>query len=129
GIGWNEISLSDLRSRTVFDVKERIAQTQGIDRNLKKGKSEITSIYNKLKKFDSLKKGDVVVIPSANSTRLAFGQIEDDRAYPDIENVSTCPYHKRRRVKWLQVKHLSDLDPFFYEMKSNRHSISDINRY
>lgn len=129
GIGWNDISLTDLRSLSLLEAKEKIAKTQNIDQTLKKGKSEVTSIYNKLKKFDSLNKGDIIVIPSDSSTRLAFGQIDDNQAYPDIENTTSCPYHKRRRVKWLQIKHLSDLDPLFYEMKSNRHSISDINRY
>ncbi len=131
GIGWNFITLSDLTKLSPIQIKSKIGKnlTDDIDLETSKGKSKATGIYTKLIRFKSLKKGDFIVIPSAGSSRLAFGVIQDHKIYIQNKNLGKCSYYKRRKVKWLEVKNQSELDPIFYRIKTSRHSISDVSKY
>ena len=79
--------------------------------------------------FLNIKRNDVIIIPSNNSDRLAFGQIEDDGIYEDSERIEDGVYFKKRKVKWLETKNIRELNAIFYQLKSNQHSISNINRF
>ncbi|PTQ92405.1 hypothetical protein C8P68_1125 [Mucilaginibacter yixingensis] len=129
GIGWNQITVEDLHKRSEVEIKTKIAQSEGYDLGITKGKGKVSAIYNKLKRFDSLAKGDIVIIPSASSSRYAFGVIEDSTIYVDSKETNDCSYHKRRKVKWLAIKQVSSLDPVFYQIKVSRHAISNIKRF
>lgn len=131
GIGWNQITIEDITHSTKAgnEVKSKIAATENIDIELSKGKGKATSIFNKLMRFNSLKKGDLVIIPSRNSSRYAFGVIQDSNIFSDIDNSHNCEYYKRKSVKWLSVEHVDKLDPIFYQIKITRHAISDIRKY
>lgn len=130
GIGWNEISLHDLKHQAEAEVKFKIARITGADPATKVGKQKNTDVYNKLVKFNNLQKGDIVVIPSEGSHLLAFGQIVDDKAYTEREGANGCEYKKRRKVKWLtSAISIDRLDPIFYKVRKARHSISNINHY
>ncbi|WP_412468207.1 hypothetical protein [Pedobacter sp. KLB.chiD] len=129
GIGWNEITLNDLRTKTPDEIKGKIADVYNIDIALTRGKGQVSAIFNKLKRFQNLKKGDLIIIPSANSSRFAFGIIADQRIYVDADQHYNCDYYKRRKVEWLDVKNVRDLDPIFYQVKNTRHAISSINDY
>lgn len=129
GINWNEITIHDLRNLNPEQIKDKISRIKRLDPLVSKEKSKITQIYNKILRFDSFQAGDYVVIPSDGSTRLAFGIITDQQIYSDIENVEICDFHKRRKVAWLTMKHLEELDTKFYEVKSNRHAVSSIKEY
>lgn len=125
-IGWDYITLNDLKNSGEEAIKARIAREQKIDASTFGGKVKISTTYNKLKTFISLKKDDIVIIPSRNSDRLAFGRIIDEVAY---EEVNAPEFTKRRRVEWMENKRMSDLNPIFYKVKSNQHTISNISTY
>lgn len=125
-IGWDYLTLYEINNGKEETIKNTIAKQEGIDTSDPQGKMKVTSTYNKLKTFVSLKKDDIVVIPSRNSERLAFGQIIDELAYQDL-NAKT--FTKRRKVKWISVKYMEDLNPIFYQVKSNQHTISSIDSY
>lgn len=129
-IGWNNISLFELRNSKKNDdvIRKKLIESEGLDVDNSNTKAKLTGIINKLHNFDKLKKGDVIIVPSKGSERLAFGIIKDG-----ITNVSEtedkCKYRKRKLVEWKEVKYIEELDNIFYKIKSNRHSISNIDGY
>lgn len=129
GIGWNEISYEDLTTKKPTEVKEKISKLYKIDTSIRKGKSKVTNIYNKLKSFIGLKKGDLIIVPSVSSSRLAFGEIIEDFIYIENDKLEECTYRKRRKIKWITVKNINNLNPIFYQIKKSRHSISSVNKY
>lgn len=129
GIGWNEISVSDL-SKTEIEVKNKIAKNRGLDLKITSDKTKATDIYHKILRLQSLKRNDVIIIPSENSRKLAFGLIDDDFIFEDIKGSHDCEYEKRRRVKWVvEPVSFDSLDDVFYKIRKSRHSISNINDY
>lgn len=127
-IGWGYITLNDFKKLSKSEIKEKIAKREGLNPIDSKEKSKITSIYNKLERFNKLRKGDIIVVPSRKSQRLAFGEIIDDASFESNEdNVES--YTKRRNVKWLENKSIFELDPYFFRLKINQHSISDIGSF
>jgi len=129
GIGWNYITINDLINKSAQEVKTIIAQREGFDFNLAKGRSSAGSVYNKLIAFKDLKKGDLIIIPSHSSHRLAFGIVDDSKVFSNIEDSHHCSYHKRRKINWLLNERLDALDPMFYQVRITRHTISKINKY
>lgn len=129
GIGWNYITVEDLRTKTDVEIKEKIAKHEQLDISINKSKGKVTAIYNKLKRFENLAKGDIIIIPSESSIKYAFGIIEDSNIYVDSDQSNNCEYYKRKKVKWIQKSYVDDLDPIFYKIKVSRHAISDINKY
>ena len=129
GIGWNKITIENLTRLTDISTKDLIAQRYNYNLEQPRGKNNVTSIYNKLKRFKDLKKGDVVLIPSHSSYRFAFGIIEDNHIYSDPDNRDLCPYYKRRKVNWVVQKKMIELDPIFYKIRQSRHAISSISKH
>ncbi|GAE64569.1 hypothetical protein H3Z85_03440 [Chryseobacterium indologenes] len=127
-IGWSYITLNDIKNRSDSEVKEKIAKKEGLDPSNTKQKAKITSIYNKIERFSKLKKGDIIVVPSRRSERLAFGEITDDASF-EFDDATASGHTKRRHVKWLQNKSIFELDPYFFRLRINRHSISDIGSF
>lgn len=130
-IGWNYITIEQLRNAdpTGFDIRQKIAQHENLDIvNNAVDKGKATTIYNKLLAFKNLKRGDVIIIPSDGSKRLAFGIIADDTLYPNIDDPS-CDFFKRRRVRWVTNKDIDELDNIFYQVKINRHTISSVKNF
>jgi len=128
-IGWNEISLDSIRSKTHLEVKKQIAELEGIDLTQSRSKGKATGIFNKINDFDKLNEGDYIVIPSRNSSRFAFGIIQDFKAYEELTNLGTCPHKKRRSVKWFSIRNSKELDPYFFQIKQSRHALSSIDSY
>jgi restriction system protein len=134
GIGWNYITAQDLRDRTEAEIRTKIALNERNNRGelydsaSTKGKSKITQIYNKIRKFEALKEGDLVVIPSRNSEYLSFGFISDTEIYNDFADLD-CDFFKRRRISWIITKGLFELDPIFYKIIFSMHAISSLNGY
>lgn len=125
-VGWDYITLHEINNSKEEYIRNKIAKAEKIDNSDFRGKMKISFIYNKLRQFSSLKRDDVVVIPSVKSNRLAFGRIADDMAFEDVEAKS---FRKRRKVDWYEVKDIGDLNPVFYQVKSNQHTISNIDDY
>jgi hypothetical protein len=129
GIGWNDITLEDLTKLSVNDVQAKIAKNNNYDLQLARGKSKVTGIYNKLIRFKDIKKGDVIMMPSYGSGRLAFGIVEDSNVYVELEKTGDCEYYKRKKIDWKTVKNIKSLDSKFYEIKLTRHAISNVKTY
>ncbi|MDV7698722.1 hypothetical protein N6B72_17490 [Chryseobacterium soli] len=127
-IGWSYVTLNDIKHKSSSEVKDKIAKKESLDPSNTKQKAKITSIYNKLERFSKLKKGDIIVVPSRRSERLAFGEIIDDASF-EFDDATLNSHTKRRRVKWLQDKSIFELDPHFFRLRVNRHSISDIGSF
>jgi hypothetical protein len=60
---------------------------------------------------------------------LAFGKVIDDSAYEDEKAVSMGTHFKRRKIEWIDIKSIKHLNPIFYQVKSNQHSVSNISRF
>lgn len=128
-IGWNSITATDLKELDHDKLKVRISQDPDdrFDPNTTAGKQKATLILNKLLRFNSLKPGDAVIVPSMGSRQLSFGEIQDEEIF--TEKDSACRYFKKRRVKWVAEHELKTLDPIFYKMKVSWHAVSEITDY
>lgn len=125
-IGWDFLSLLDVKNKSAEVLKAKIIKEEKIDASTFGGKVKVSTIYNKIIAFISLKKDDVVIIPSKNSDYLAFGRIVDEHAY---EDGNAKEFRKRRKVEWFALKSMRDLNPIFFKVKSNQHTISNITDY
>lgn len=146
-LGWNEITVEEIKkslessdslrvriaSISASHEKERakinkeeVDKNNIIDLRTPKGKSKSSMIINKLQNFYNLKKGDVVVIPSAGSACFSFGIIEDNGIYVDLDNTKDCTFRKRRKVRWVTHKDFDELDTIFFMLKKSMHAISSV---
>lgn len=79
-----------------------------------------------------LKKGDIVIIPSANSEIISFGEVTEDQIAglkTEEKRVFDYDYPLLKRVKWIKEIRRDRLDPFLYKMFTNHQAISDISSY
>lgn len=127
-IGWNLISLEDL-NKSDKELRDKIIRIEKFDSTKKGTTGKVTSIINKLKNFRNLKQGDRIIVPSNSSSRLAFGIVEDSVVYTDVNESHDCTFHKRRKVNWVTIKNMTELDPNFFQIKISRHSISNIKQH
>lgn len=129
-IGWNNITLEELQNPNLVDkIRNKLIISENLDESLPKTKGIVTGIINKLKSFIDLKKGDVIIIPSRNSSRYAFGIVQETQIFIDNEQSNDCEYYKRKKINWVTTKSMSQLDPNFYKMRFTQHSISKIDDY
>ncbi|WP_103110497.1 hypothetical protein [Brevibacillus reuszeri] len=88
-------------------------------------------IYNQIQRFcNQMKKGDVVMIPGILSNHIAFGIIETELVIEnDTDKLRTCPYVKRKGVKWIKQVNRHQMDPYLYRMTRPQNAISNANEY
>jgi len=143
-IGWNEITLFDLNqinlfpgNKPLFDtIRDKVKSERDEDdsensRGIQAYQSR--SIGQLLKFAYEIKKGDIVVIPSYNSDKLAFGEV---LATPILTSDSIkfgsdkCEYDKRKRVRWLKTNvSRSTLDSNLYKFIFAHQTINNISEY
>ena len=128
-IDWNYITLQDFENLTRNQIKEKIARNEDLNLDDPSGLRRATLITNKLFQFKELRSGDVVIIPSRHSGRLAFGIVQDQAIYTETNQIQEVTFYKRRRVKWYAEYSTSKLDPVFFKMIHTHHVISKINSY
>lgn len=128
-IGWDYFTLDELKKNGKGYITEKLANHEKWDGSKTKDKGKITTAYNKIQTFLNLKKNDIVVVPSKNSDKLAFGRIADDEAYEVKDLIATGTHFKRRKIEWITTKNIRSINPIFFQVKSNQHSISSINRF
>ncbi|MBU3569295.1 hypothetical protein IUK39_03765 [Priestia aryabhattai] len=136
GIGWNKINGESLRSNV--PLKDIVASCYAEENRPQHAANQITLFFNEMKK------GDIVLIPSAKSTYINFGIIEEDVYEEDIpieleeidehtdlmfEYEGMCPYRKRRKVNWIKAIRRDHLDPKLYRLIYSQHTISKANDY
>lgn len=117
-----------MKNKSESEIKYIISKKENLNPLDSRQKGKITSIYNKIERFSKLKRGDIVVVPSRKSKRLAFGEIIDDLSF-EKEDDNIERYSKRRSVKWIENNSIWNLDPNFFRLKINQHSISDIGSF
>ena len=94
-----------------------------------------TRIANLLNRFIyEIKAGDIVIIPSASSEKLSFGEVIEEDIYfekdiplvqpKDHQNSHYCPYIKRKKIKWLKDVNKSNLEPKLYPLFLSHHAIT-----
>ena len=97
----------------------------------------------------TMKKGDIVIIPSQGSVWLAFGELVDDNVYlleedkeKEFEEILEEFYDetqadidekkvlkKRRKVKWIKTVKRTELDPQLYKIIYSHNTIVDAKDY
>ena len=126
-IGWNFISLQDLKELSKDQVKRKLEE---FDKNI----SNPGSAYNQMLKFaNSIKIGDFVIVPSKAPNNLIVGKVVSE-PYTESEwridsESNYCPYNKRIQVDWLGVIENKDIDSKLYKLVYSGHTISDANQY
>ncbi|WP_088033463.1 restriction endonuclease [Evansella clarkii] len=121
-----------------FDNLEQFAQTEKalmlneIERRYPK--EQPGRIYGQIFRFlFEINNGDIVMIPSKNSTHISFGIVKSETFIHEItesaldENV--CPFKKRRNVEWVKTVKRAELDPYLYRMMQSHHTINNANDY
>lgn len=142
GIGWNEITLDDIRrvdndSNALKSIlREKLIYQE--DNEPSENKFGITA--GQLLRFvNNIKRNDIVVVPSENSERFLVGRINGDvyeltpeqiEEYTTEElNHSRSNYAKRWNVRWLGWFNRSDADSALYKMIYSHTTLSNINDY
>lgn len=128
-IGWDYLTVNDFIKKSESEVKDIISKKENLDSFESNQKGKITLIYNRINAFFKLKKGDIIIVPSRNSDRLAFGEILDNEPYEDDKALENGEYYKRRKIKWIELQSIYKLDPIFYQLKTNQHTISNVDRF
>ncbi len=129
GIGWNDISLAEITLPKLEDAtKRKIAKLEGIPENDPNGKKAISTIFNKLKNFKNLKKGDIIIIPNIKSQKFAFGIVADHTVYIEKKTLD-CDFEKRRAIKWIKTKDLRAMDSYIYKLRVPRQAITNVKRF
>jgi hypothetical protein len=136
GINYNEVPYSEI---TRFGVPDE-GTTTSLVTSLKDFCARIYPedsrpglIASQLIKFTfSIKRGDIVIIPSENSEVIALGYVTDTPIYlADEKEVirTSCPFIKRKVVVWDSMIPRDRLDPFLYRVLQAHQAINDISSY
>lgn len=81
---------------------------------------------------ETMRQGDIVIIPDESNKYIAFGVLSDDDIYiesrPSQEEIDdgACPFVKRRKVKWLKRQTKNEIDIYLYKVLSSHYTISNI---
>ncbi|MCQ2010527.1 hypothetical protein NOM01_10920 [Sporolactobacillus sp. STSJ-5] len=127
-IDWNEFSDTKLFEKTEKETVVELIHKKYPD-NKQPG-----LIYNQIKRFlYEMKIGDVVMIPSENTSHISFGIVDSEVYFDRVSDTAIdegkCPFIKRRNVKWIKTVNRDKLDPNLYKMMNSRHTINNANDY
>lgn len=110
-------------------------RTESLLDSIKEQHPQATRILNQVHRFcTEIKKGDVVIIPSASSASFAFGYIEDDSIFnvkvPE-EDISEgkCEFTRRRKTNWVRGIPKSRVDSKLYTFFRNQQTLSCVDEY
>ncbi|WWU66514.1 hypothetical protein QJR26_09065 [Clostridium baratii] len=140
-LGWNYLDSKNINKKgeeleKVKDEIKRIYDTK-----------QDTAIINKCNNFiNKMKKGDIVMIPSAHNKQILFAQVgeyfECDLDYvKEVEIISRidskedyginieCPYKKRRNINIIKIIDGNRLNPNLYRALISYHGLSSIDKY
>lgn len=129
-IGWDEFSNSiDFSNLDEKVLKEQIANTY-------KNEKRPGYIYNQIKRFMfEIKKGDMILIPSENSTQIAFGIVCSDFFTREVSNniinpqIPKCNFKKCIKVEWKSKIFKEKFDPYLKMLMFTHTTITDIDDY
>ena len=148
-ISWDYVSLSILYTKDddeikrLIEVYEKMSTTPEDSDDESDGttKGKITAILNKINRFVfEIDKGDIILIPSKNSDRIAIAEVIGDvyetenyvesylQANPTTEIVP-CPYRKRRKIKILKTITKGQMDIYLAKGFNSQHALSSMDEY
>lgn len=114
---------------------EESERTDELLEQVKVNHPQATRVLNQVYKFcKEMRKGDIVIIPSASSAQFAFGYIEDDDYYKvkvsdeDIDE-GKCPYTRRRKTHWIRGISKGRVDSKLYTFFRNQQTLSMVDDY
>lgn len=130
-IGYDAINLKDIQAAYKNDEKKGfLAET------IEKKYPEETRpnyIGNQLIDFTyNIKKGDVIVIPSASSSYISVGKVLETPIYETTEfkNNERCRYSKRKKIGWIKKDILFEsLDSHLLNLKYSQRTVTHIDSY
>lgn len=143
-LGWDDFcNIDNLKNMTAYDdidtLKNKFKEHYPNERRFGLAVNQILTFIN------TMKIGDIVLIPSKNSRDLAIGEITSDaRIYTedadelndsddflDDEDVGykICKYKKRRDIKWITTIKKNKLDPQLFKLMWARNTITDASSY
>lgn len=130
-IGYNKITLEDIKSGNTEDLSGREILSSRINKKYGDEENRPSYVATQLLKFAyEIKKGDIVMIPSASSHNITFGQVTETAAFSaNTTATSDCPYLKRKNVKWIKTIPRDSLDPNLYKLMFSHHTITEANAY
>ena len=83
--------------------------------------------------YHEIKKGDIILIPSASSTYLKIGKIDDDIPskffFKDENGEIACPHIHTRNVRWITQAHRGEFNPSIVSLFFSHQAIVDANPY
>lgn len=136
-IGWDKFNdIDHIRNTKQEDLKFEIAHTYD-----KEDESRPGSVAAQIKNFVSeIKINDIILIPSSNCERIAFGRITSDAYLYEITDEdkidmafddSEIDFLKRRNVKWITSSPLrrSQIDPLIIPIIYSHGAVVSANSY
>ncbi|MBR6962615.1 MAG: hypothetical protein IKH86_03195 [Prevotella sp.] len=131
-LGYDFVTMKELSSLPEDGNKARMAIKAVLEPFTKEySKKRIGTIASQVVRFyQEMQIGDVVIVPSEQSQRFAFGIIqsevyEDGSKHPQ----GSCQFSKRRKVKWYKDASRYELDPKLILALGSQHTISNVNAY
>lgn len=133
-IGYNEISLDEIRnsfsfSNPIIKLKEIIESKNTFIEN---EDDEISAAYaapQLIKFYSEIKNGDIVIIPSGNSTLIQVGVVKSGVFELPKQDADSCYFTKRREIEWLREEKRSNLNPKLQLAFSSSHIVCNLNKY
>ncbi|MGL5796652.1 MAG: hypothetical protein ACRCYT_00455 [Cetobacterium sp.] len=135
GIGWDQISLDEIKENTEFQlkklVKERYSELENNYTSAKGFIQYISLTTNKLKRFvNEINLGDIVVLKDRGKNQIKFGKIISEAKKSSNVNLvidNSLGYcNKVRKVKWLRTINKDDAESELKLALSARHAVSII---
>lgn len=140
GIGFNEISLSDIKeaNNSSETLKEKVIQSYKEINNTNE-MSQPGKIANQLLRFaNGIRENDMVVVPSESSQFLLVGiatgsayelSKEEIESIEKTDNYKKSDYRKRLNIRWIGSFDRDKADSKLYKMIFSQHTLSNINSY
>lgn len=154
GVGYNDISLKDVKNSTPEELKQLLKSKEaagmqltldiddesltGDEIEIKSSDQKIAIAAEQLYSFvNKITKDDFVLVPSRRSKMFSLGRVLDndpvefDEKPSDFDNLhyDHSPYLKRYRVKWLGSFNRDDADSTLYKMIFSQKAVNKINQY
>jgi restriction system protein len=137
GIGWNQISEEGVTKPTNIPLSDLVKERYPDEQRPKYVANQISTFVHEISK------GDVVLIPSQNSSYITFGEVTSDvyvdPNFKEIDDISIdedlyplfdlCIYAKRRSVRWIKTIKRENLDPYLYKLLYSQHTVSNATDY
>ena len=128
-LGYNDMRKS-LLDRLPTNENSAIAALKGKYLELHPNDKQAGKAANQLIRFSRhVKKGAVVLIPSADSSEISFGIVTGDLFECAHIADTECPCLKRRNVRWVKTIRKRSLHPNLQLAISSRHALSDMSEY